>query len=103
MTRIPWDLTEPGHFEVDLVHHCGAATLGEYVHTLQMVDVTTGWSERVAILGRSYRVVRAAFEHCLARLPFPIREIHPDNGAEFFNDHASFQSPYPSRKERIPW
>jgi hypothetical protein len=84
MKRIPWDEAEPGHFEVDLVHHCGPSASGEYVHTLQMIDVTTGWSERVAVLGRSYRVMRAGFERCLERLPFPVLEIHPDNGSEFF-------------------
>ena len=87
MKRIPWDEAEPGHFEVDLVHHCGPSPSGEYVHTLQMVDVSTGWSERVAVLGRSYRVMRAGFERCLERLPFPVLEIHPDNGNEFFNHH----------------
>ena len=87
MKRIPWDEAEPGHFEVDLVHHCGPSASGEYVHTLQMVDVTTGWSERVAVLGRSFRVMRAGFQRCLERLPFPVLEIHPDNGNEFFNHH----------------
>ncbi len=52
--RIPWNEQMPGHFEADLVHHCGISATGQYVHTLQMVDVATGWSERVAILGRSY-------------------------------------------------
>jgi hypothetical protein len=85
MKRLSWQESEPGYLEVDLVHHCGLTTSGEYVHTLQMVDVATGWSEQVAILGRSSRVMEAAFQHCLARLPFPVREIHPDNGAEFFN------------------
>ena len=85
MTRIPWDQPDPGHFEVDLVHHCGSAASGEYVYTLQMIDVRTGWSERWALLGRSYRVVQAAFAGCLARLPFAVIELHPDNGAEFFN------------------
>jgi hypothetical protein len=87
MKRIPWDEAEPGHFEVDLVHHCGPSPSGEYVHTLQMVDVNTGWSERVAVLGRSFRVMRAGFQRCLERLPFPVLEIHPDNGSEFFNHH----------------
>jgi hypothetical protein len=32
---------EPGHFEVDLVHHGGPSSSGEYVHTLQMIDVAT--------------------------------------------------------------
>jgi len=87
MTRIPWQEQEPGHFEVDLVHHCGPTASGDYLHTIQMVDVATAWSERVAVLGRSYLVMRAGFSHILARLPFPVLEIHPDNGSEFFNDH----------------
>lgn len=87
MKRIPWDEQEPGHFEVDLVHHCGPSASGEYVHTLQMIDVTTGWSERVAVLGRSYLVMEDAFRRILARLPFLVLEIHPDNGSEFFNHH----------------
>ena len=53
--QIAWQEQQPGHFEVDLVHHCGLSASGNYVHTLQMVDVATGWSERVALLGRSYR------------------------------------------------
>jgi hypothetical protein len=87
MKRILWDEQEPGHFEVDLVHHCGPSASGEYVHTLQMIDVATGWSERVAVLGRSYLVMTDAFRRIVARLPFPMREIHPDNGSEFLNHH----------------
>jgi len=87
MKRIPWDVDEPGHFEVDLVHHCGDSASGEYASTLQMIDIATGWSERVAVLGRSYLVMKDAFRRILARLPFPVREIHPDNGSEFLNHH----------------
>ncbi len=85
--RLAWDLKEPGHFEVDLVHHCGDASSGQYVCTLQMIDVATGWSERVAVLGRSYLVMEDAFRRILQRLPFAVRELHPDNGSEFLNDH----------------
>ena len=87
MRRIPWNEPKPGHFEVDLVHHCGPSSSGEYVHTLQMIDVATAWSERVAVLGRSYLVMKDAFDRILARLPFPVLEIHPDNGSEFLNHH----------------
>jgi hypothetical protein len=87
MLRLPWEEQCPGHFETDLVHHCGSSTSGEYVHTLQLVDVATGWSERVAVLGRSYVVMQDAFLRILARLPFPVLEIHPDNGSEFLNAH----------------
>jgi hypothetical protein len=87
MKRISWQEPEPGHFEADLVHHCGPSASGEYVHTVQMIDVTTGWSERVATLGRSYLVMKDGFTRILARLPFAVHEIHPDNGSEFFNNH----------------
>jgi len=85
MCRLAWDTKEPGHFETDLVHHCGISASGQYVHTLQMLDVATGWSECVAILGRSYLVMQAGFRRIEDRLPFPIIELHPDNGTEFLN------------------
>lgn len=85
--RIAWDEQEPGHFEVDTVHHCGLDATGDFIHTLQLIDVATGWSERAAVLGRSYLVVSNAFERVLARLPFPILELHSDNGSEFMNSH----------------
>jgi hypothetical protein len=83
--RIRWDETQPGHFEVDLVHHCGASADGQYVHTLQVLDVATGWSECAATLGRSFLVLEDGFRRILQRLPFPVLELHPDNGSEFFN------------------
>ena len=86
MKRIRWDEQQPGHFEVDLVHHGGSSSAGHYVHTLQMIDVATGWSERVAVLGRSALVMRDAFLRIIVRLPFQLLELHPDNGPEFFND-----------------
>ena len=85
--RIAWDEVEPGHLETDVVHHCGPTVAGQYIHSLQMVDVTTGWSERVATLGRSYVVMADAFRRIVARVPFVIKEVHSDNGSEFLNDH----------------
>ncbi len=87
MGRIPWQTEEAGHFEVDLVHHCGPSTQGEYAHTLQMVDALTGWSERVAVLGRGQAAMQEGFRRIQGRVPFTIKELHPDNGPEFFNDH----------------
>ncbi len=87
MRRIDWAERRPGHFEVDLVHHCGLSADGQYVHTLQLLDVATGWSECVAVLGRSYLVMRDGFERLLRRIPFDIQELHPDNGSEFLNAH----------------
>ncbi len=87
MKRNPWQTTEPGHFELDLVHHAGESSEGTSAHTLQMVDVATGWSERVAVLGRGQQAMEAGFRRILHRLPFEVKEWHPDNGSEFFNHH----------------
>src|SRR2546421_1536869 len=87
MGRIPWDTKEPGHFETDLVHHGGESTVGEYGYTLQLIDVATGWSERVMLLGRGQLAMERAFSKVLERLPFAVKLMHPDNGAEFFNYH----------------
>jgi hypothetical protein len=87
MKRIPWETTEPGHEEVDLVHHAGESSSGEYAHTIQLIDVATGWSERVAVLGRGQTAMEGGFRRILERIPFAILELHPDNGSEFFNQH----------------
>jgi hypothetical protein len=87
MGRIPWDIADPGHFEVDLVYHSGESTAGVHGHTIQLIDVATGWSERVAMLGRGQQAMEGGFERILARLPFAVKELHPDNGSEFFNHH----------------
>ncbi len=70
-----------------LVHHGGPTPTGDFVYTLQLIDVATGWSERVAILGRGQLRMEEGFRRVLARLPFPIKELHSDNGSEFLNDH----------------
>src|SRR6202165_4434526 len=85
--RIPWNTPDPGHFETDLVHHGGESASGEYGYTLQLIDVATGWSERVRLLGRGQLAMERAFTQVLERLPFAVKELHPDNGTEFFNHH----------------
>jgi hypothetical protein len=87
MGRIPWETPDPGHFETDLVHHGGESASGEYGYTLQLIDVATGWSERVMLLGRGQQAMEVAFTQVLERLPFEVKELHPDNGTEFFNYH----------------
>lgn len=87
MKRIPWDISVPGHFEVDLVQHSGESSEGIYAFTLQMVDVATGWSERIALLGKGQQAMEGGFRGILQRLPFAVKELHPDNGSEFFNHH----------------
>jgi len=87
MRRIDWNTRTPGHFEVELVFHCGPLSSGDLVYSLVMVDVATGWCECAAMLGKSYRGMRDAFQRCLTRCPVPAREVHTDNGSEFFSGY----------------
>ena len=97
MHVIPRTTTQPGHFEIDTVLHCGTNPAGTYVNTLQMVDVATGWSEIVAICGSSHQAMQNGFEFIFNRLPFQPRELHPDNGSEFLNHFV-----YAQWKELLP-
>ena len=96
---IPWDEPDPGHFETDLVLHNCAGQEGTFVCSMQLLDVLTGWSERLAILGHEFdemwRAIQAFKEHC----PIPVREIHTDNGSEFMN--LAFVSHFGSEKVHV--
>jgi hypothetical protein len=86
-TFADWDDVQPGFSEVDLVVHCGQSTKGEYLHSLTLTDVATGWTECVAPRNRGQQVVWAGIVRARARLPFPRRGIDSDNGVEFINKH----------------
>jgi hypothetical protein len=82
-----WEGVRPGYVEIDLVAHCGESTAGEYIHTLDVVDVATAWCEPVAILNRSQEAVREAIHGIRERLPFPLLGIDSDNDSAFLNAH----------------
>src|SRR4030042_1209892 len=75
MERLSWATESPGSFETDLVHHCGAVSAGNYVHTPPLMDIATGWSERVAVPGRSQEAMVRGFRKEKERLPFPIKHL----------------------------
>ena len=85
-TFAQWDDAQPGFMEVDLVAHCGTSTHGEYLHSLDMLDVKTRWVELAALINRSQATVTAAISDCQARLPYPLLGLDSDNGAEFINN-----------------
>jgi hypothetical protein len=81
-----WDTSEVGNCQLDYVAHCGRSTAGEYVHTLSVADIATGWWEGEAIMGRSQAATKEGLDRVRARLPFRIREVHPDNDTGMIND-----------------
>jgi hypothetical protein len=82
-----WDDAVPGYVEIDLVAHCGSTAAGDYVNTLDVTDICTGWTETAAVLNKAQRHVFNALLDIENRLPFPLRGIDSDNGSEFINGH----------------
>lgn len=83
-----YDVTKAGYLEIDLVSHSGANADGEYLYTLDAVDMHTGWVERQAVRGKGHQGILAALQAIAQRLPFALRGIDSDNyGSEFINHH----------------
>ena len=80
-----WDENTPGFEEVDLVSHCGMTTAGEYVNTLDVTDICTGWTETRAVINKAQRHVFEALKSVRASLPFAMLGIDSDSGSEFIN------------------
>jgi hypothetical protein len=82
-----WDEQRPGFVEIDLVGHEGGDPSGEYIQTLDMTDVCTGWTETQAVKNKARVWVFEALKEIRRRLPFELLGIDSDNGSEFINSH----------------
>jgi len=80
-----WDVSKAGFLEMDLVAHCGGSLSGDFIFTLQTVDIRTTWTERKAVMGKSQRAVFAGILDIEKKLPFPVLGYDSDNGSEFIN------------------
>jgi len=74
-----WDVTQAGYLEIDLVSHAGANADGEYLYTLDAVDIHTGWGERQAVRGKGQHGILTALQAIARQLPFALRGIDSDN------------------------
>jgi len=83
----PWDEQRPGFIEVDLVAHSGDSAGGEFLYSLNAVDLATGWTETVAIANRGQAAAFAGLLQVRDQLPMPLLGIDSDNGSEFINAH----------------
>ncbi|MGB4853243.1 MAG: integrase [Ignavibacteria bacterium] len=80
-----WEENRPGFIEVDLVAHCGTSVAGEYINTLDIVDIATGWTSQRAVWGKGEVNTLKAIREIELTLPFKIRGFDSDNGKEFMN------------------
>lgn len=86
-TFAEWKENEPGFFEVDLVGHCGGSGAGEFLYTLDMTDVFSGWVALGAMRGRGEKGTLEAIKRASKLLPFPMKGIDSDNDSSFINWH----------------
>ena len=81
-----WGDPVPGFFEVDMVEHCGGPkTDGNFVHTLVLTDIASGWTECIAMPLRNQSLIVEAFDKARTDLPFAMRGVDTDNDSAFMN------------------
>lgn len=80
-----WDEKRPGFLEADSVAHCGGSIWGEFVNTIDTVDIATGWTEQRAVFGKSKHDLVDRIKDIEKTLPFPLLGFDSDNGSEFLN------------------
>jgi hypothetical protein len=86
-TFADWEEDKAGFMEIDLVSHCGETVEGFYLTTLCGVDIASGWTECLPVLGKGAQRVRSSVHRMRQRLPFTLLGIDSDNGSEFINQY----------------
>lgn len=82
-----WDEDRPGFLEADTVAHCGTSLSGNFVWSLTMTDINSGWTELRAVWNKGATGVVSQIEDIEQCLPFLILGFDCDNGSEFLNWH----------------
>ncbi len=82
-----WGDPPPGYFECDMVEHCGGMQEGgNFVHTLTLTDIHSGWTECAALTVREQSLVVEGIGAIAQRLPFALRGLDTDNDTAFMNE-----------------
>ena len=85
-TFADWGDPPPGYCEMDLVEHCGGVKHeGNFVHTLTLTDIHSGWTECAALVVREQTLVVEGISMIRTQLPFALRGLDTDNDSVFMN------------------
>ena len=79
------DREHAGAFQVDTVCHCGSGEPAKCLWTLTLTDIATGFVFIRVLRQKTQRCVLEALEDIWDAKPYPILEMHIDNGGEFKN------------------
>ena len=84
----PWDPeVPPGYLEMDTVAHCGGSMAGNFVWSLTVTDICTGWTCLRAVWNCGQHGVMERLSEIERSMPFPWLGADCDNGHEFLNHH----------------
>lgn len=91
-TQIPirthnWDICGPGFVEADTVAHCGNSLAGNFIWSLTLTDIHSGWTESRATWNNGAHGVIEQIKAIEASLAFRLKGFDCDNGSEFLNHH----------------
>ena len=82
-----WDISQPGFVEADTVAHCGNSLAGNFIWSLTLTDIHTGWTEARATWNNGATGVIKQIKNIQTKLPFELKGFDCDNGSEFLNHH----------------
>jgi hypothetical protein len=82
-----WNESQPGFVEADTVAHCGTSLLGNFVWSITLTDIYSGWTENAAVWNKGAHGVMSQLKLIEERLPFNLLGFDCDNGSEFLNYH----------------
>lgn len=91
-THIPiktnqWNESTPGFVEADTVAHCGSSMSGNFIWSLTLTDIYSGWTELRAVWNKGSAEVVEKIQDIEHSLPFALKGFDCDNGSEFLNHH----------------
>jgi len=82
-----WDTNEVGFMEMDTVASNGGDPSGECIYSLDLLEIYSGWSEQIAVMGKGENGVVKAVDEVRKVLPFELKGMDSDGGSEFINWH----------------
>ena len=85
-TFADWNDPPPGFMEADLVAHSGPTASGNFVQTLVLTDIASGWTECAPVLVREQRLLVEVLGETRKLLPFPLLGFDTDNDSVFMNE-----------------
>ena len=105
-TKIPiltyqWDNTIPGFVEADTVAHCGDSLADDFIWSLDLTDIASGWTELRACWGKGGQGIVSAINDIEDMLPFKLKGFDCDNGSEFLNHHLLRYFAHPNDENKI--